>query len=277
MDECIYGCACARARACVSACVSFRRRTCRFCHTKSPDCAARARSLPLRLAPAAAPRPLPSALRARPRRRVASRRTQSVRAADAMACTALPRADQRVVGDRRAKVADLRVRIPAPFIRWSPLRRCAVRAHCSDPNHRMRTQTMGQCCEASPGADVAGVSPVPVQMWSGARPVTVQMWAGASPFSPGADVARGEPLYTRRRGGAAYARWFSVFVVRGASASTCQPNAFEWSLPRGRAAHPNNRHANAPSARSSAVAGAVHICAATAGCPHLRRDRRTLE
>jgi hypothetical protein len=32
--------------------------------------------------------------------------------------------------------------------------------------------------EPSPGADVAGVSPVPVQMWAGASPVPVQMWAG---------------------------------------------------------------------------------------------------
>jgi hypothetical protein len=78
------------------------------------------------------------------------------------------------------------------------------------------------------------------------------MWAGASPFSPGADV------------GAAYARWFSVFVFRGASASTCQPNAFEWSLPRGRAARPNNRHANASSAP---------VVGRRRGRPHLRRDR----
>ncbi len=132
---------------------------------------------------------------------------------------------------------------------------------------------MGQCCEASPGADVAGARPVPVQMWQGRAPlvpvqmwagasaVPVQMWAGASPFSPGADV------------GAAYARWFSVFVFRGASASTCPPNAFEWSLPRGRATRPNNRHANAPSARSSAGTGAVHTCAGT-GVPWGSRRSR---
>jgi hypothetical protein len=37
----------------------------------------------------------------------------------------------------------------------------------------------------SPGADVAGVSPVPVQMWEGEP-------------SPGADVAWGEPMRTGR-------------------------------------------------------------------------------
>ncbi len=31
--------------------------------------------------------------------------------------------------------------------------------------------------EPSPGADVAGVSPVPAQMWAGASPVPAQMWA----------------------------------------------------------------------------------------------------
>ena len=35
----------------------------------------------------------------------------------------------------------------------------------------------------SPGADVEGASPVPVQMWAGASPVPVQMWAGVSPAS----------------------------------------------------------------------------------------------
>ncbi len=35
--------------------------------------------------------------------------------------------------------------------------------------------------EPSPGTDVVGVSPVPVQMWDGASPVPVQMWDGASP------------------------------------------------------------------------------------------------
>ncbi len=98
-----------------------------------------------------------------------------MRAVDAMACIALPQADQRVVGDRRAEVADLRVRIPAPFIgRRAALRRPRTLLR---PNHRMRTQTMGQCCEASPGADVAGVSAVPVQMWQGVSRVQAQMWA----------------------------------------------------------------------------------------------------
>ena len=30
------------------------------------------------------------------------------------------------------------------------------------------------------GADAAGVSPVPMQMWAGVSPVLAQMWAGAS-------------------------------------------------------------------------------------------------
>ena len=35
--------------------------------------------------------------------------------------------------------------------------------------------------EPSPGADVAGVSPVSAQMWAGAGPVPAQMWAGVRP------------------------------------------------------------------------------------------------
>jgi hypothetical protein len=38
--------------------------------------------------------------------------------------------------------------------------------------------------EPSPGADVAGVSPVPVQMWQGVRPVPVQMWQGLEERKP---------------------------------------------------------------------------------------------
>ncbi len=41
---------------------------------------------------------------------------------------------------------------------------------------------------ASPGADVAAVSPVPAQMWAGVNP------------SPGADVGGGEPQSRRRCG-----------------------------------------------------------------------------
>jgi hypothetical protein len=53
--------------------------------------------------------------------------------------------------------------------------------------------TRSTCTGAvSPGADVAGVSPVPVQMWPGAdvagvSPVPVQMW-------PGADVGGVSPV-----------------------------------------------------------------------------------
>jgi hypothetical protein len=36
-------------------------------------------------------------------------------------------------------------------------------------------------CQRSPGADVAGVGPVLVQMWQGVRPVPVQTWTGVSP------------------------------------------------------------------------------------------------
>jgi hypothetical protein len=43
------------------------------------------------------------------------------------------------------------------------------------------TVTPGGGGERSPGADVAGLSPVPVQMWTGASPVQVWMWAGVSP------------------------------------------------------------------------------------------------
>ena len=42
-------------------------------------------------------------------------------------------------------------------------------------------RAQSRCSEPSPGADVAGVGPVPVQMWAGTGPVPVQMWAGASP------------------------------------------------------------------------------------------------
>jgi hypothetical protein len=35
-----------------------------------------------------------------------------------------------------------------------------------------------QSDEPSPGADVAGVSPVPIQMWQGVSPVPMQMWQG---------------------------------------------------------------------------------------------------
>ena len=35
----------------------------------------------------------------------------------------------------------------------------------------------------SPGADVAGASPVPAQMWQKASAVSVQMWQHASPVS----------------------------------------------------------------------------------------------
>ena len=42
--------------------------------------------------------------------------------------------------------------------------------------------------EPSPGADVAGVSPVPAQMWQRVEAVPAQMWQRVEP-SPGADVA----------------------------------------------------------------------------------------
>ncbi len=64
---------------------------------------------------------------------------------------------------------------------------------------------MARACkgERSYGADVAGVSPIRVQMWAGgaqsrcrcgrASPVPVQMWAGVSPV-PVADVAGMSPV-----------------------------------------------------------------------------------
>ena len=60
--------------------------------------------------------------------------------------------------------------------------------------------------EPSPAADVAGVIPVPVQMWQGASPVPpVQMWQGASlvPVQTAIHAFRGRcmrPAVPRRRG-----------------------------------------------------------------------------
>jgi hypothetical protein len=43
-------------------------------------------------------------------------------------------------------------------------------------NYTFRKQTWQG--EPSPGADVGGVSPVPVQTWQGVGPVLAQMWEG---------------------------------------------------------------------------------------------------
>ena len=144
---CVFMCVC--VGVCVGACVSFRRRTCRFCHTKSPDCAARARSPPPRPAPAAAsrpaapPRPLPSAFT----RAAAPRRRGHCGPTAGAAGIARGIAHQRVVGDRRGKVADLRVRIPAPLCHCAAgaAQRMRPRALLR-PDHRTRTWATGQCC-----------------------------------------------------------------------------------------------------------------------------------
>jgi hypothetical protein len=70
-----------------------------------------------------------------------------------------------------------------------PSTHCGAGAHgsaCGDRVRRYRRNGAQSRCRCgsgwpSPGADVAGVRPVPVQMWQGCAPVPGQMWEGASP------------------------------------------------------------------------------------------------
>jgi hypothetical protein len=53
-------------------------------------------------------------------------------------------------------------------------------------------------CEPSPGADVAGASPVPAKMWAGASSSLARMWKGVSP-SPGS--SKRNPMWHAYAGG----------------------------------------------------------------------------
>ena len=77
--------------------------------------------------------------------------------------------------------------------------------------------------EPSPGADVAGISRVPAQMWAGVSPVPAQMWQGCAPEDEQRARATALRFVEVRR--VLYSAKCSVALSRGQLCSTWPCNA----------------------------------------------------
>ena len=84
----------------------------------------------------------------------------------------------------RVRLSCWRLQPPIVPQQSSTRRRCAYGPAIPAPAQMWQEAVAQSRCsrgsgEPSPGADVAGASPVPVQMWQGQAPVPAQMWASA--------------------------------------------------------------------------------------------------